>query len=160
LLFISLLILLAFYNSLLSFYFSIRFKKSCSESFLTTKQLRKVIQLHPIFTGDSSPDGTTVFPPKPVKVKRMSGVSNATSLEPLPISEDPDGVFKTEAREIKAETVKEDEHTKVDLPIDQVILLSYHHHYHQFNIDPGFFPVNGNGQVLFDDLLLLACLSI
>ena len=72
------------------------------------------------FPGGSSPDGTTVFPPKPVKVKRMSGVSNATSLEPLPISEDPDGVYKTEAREIKAETVQEDENTKLDLPIDQV----------------------------------------
>ena len=72
------------------------------------------------FSGGSSPDGSTVFPPKPVKVKRSSGVSNATTLEPLPTSDEQDGVYKAETHEIKAETVREDENTKVDLPIDQV----------------------------------------
>ena len=69
--------------------------------------------------GETSPDEGAVFPPKPVKVKRLSGISNAAH-DPHPPSEDGDGVFKTETKVIIAETVAEDANTKTELPIDQV----------------------------------------
>lgn len=55
-----------------------------------------------------------------MKVKRASGASVTVKHELPPVSDENDGVFRKETREIKAETVDDDDDIKVDLPIDQV----------------------------------------